>query len=71
MKRGRRDGSSERVEGRGRIGWLKPSRPSNGDGHRAGVAALRVLTKSKGPKADGIAQGLRPRCGIGSWAASV
>src|SRR3972149_4480117 len=35
---GRRDGSSERVEGRWRIGWLKPFRPSKGDGHRAGVA---------------------------------
>src|SRR3990172_10337197 len=35
---GRRDGSSERVEGRWRIGWLKPFRPSKGDGHRAGGA---------------------------------
>src|SRR3970282_2182467 len=35
---GRRDGSSERVEGGWRIGWLKPFRPSKGDGHRAGVA---------------------------------
>src|SRR5436309_162273 len=34
---GRRDGSSERVEARWWSGWLRPVRPSNGAGTRAGV----------------------------------
>src|SRR6266568_5552813 len=51
---------SERVEGRWWIGWLKPFRPSNGDGHRAGVAG------ASGPDQGQGTEGERDR----SWASA-
>src|SRR3970040_2839294 len=45
---GRRDGSSERVEGRWWIGWLKLFRPAKGDGHRAGVAGASGADQEHG-----------------------